>query len=141
MPSLTFEDGGLVYRDGALGLDENCCCGGGDECCTCASSFLTPKFALRFFFADGTNSAGSFDYALPFPGPGDECLFEISADLDYLVFENEANEAYCEGFLGTVYFNGCGDCDCSTGVGCSYDLLAWEGVNCIGLTNVAVIRI
>jgi len=26
MPSLTFEDGGLVYRDGALGLDQDCCC-------------------------------------------------------------------------------------------------------------------
>jgi len=65
MPSLTFEDGGLVYRDGALGLGEGCCCDG--ESCDLSSADDTTQAAVSLT-TDCNCEAGTLDGSYSYIG-------------------------------------------------------------------------
>jgi hypothetical protein len=41
MTLITFQDGQVVLRDGAVGTEQACCCGQGGECCCSGSTAIT----------------------------------------------------------------------------------------------------
>lgn len=54
MPSLTYQDGALVYRQNALGLDQGCCC---NQCAPCENGFAEEITATLTVY-DGTMPFG-----------------------------------------------------------------------------------